>query len=151
MSERAYGFDSRQPHQTNKIRIRFRLGTGSGFWYSSRDTKISTSATGSSAGPPPSREAHGKRSRQGKARRRYHHDTAAVFLLIRPEFPAGGKKMIFTIFPAGGKKMKFTIVFGLVTIFTIRVMRHKNMVKIGVAPLQNKSIYAYKNFGASKR
>ena len=47
--------------------------------------------------------------------------------------------------------MKFTIVFGLVTIFTIRVMRHKNMVKIGVAPLQNKSIYAYKNFGASKR
>ena len=46
--------------------------------------------------------------------------------------------------------MKFTIVFGLVTIFTIRVMRHKNMVKIGVAPLQNKSIYAYKNFGSSK-
>ena len=53
--------------------------------------------------------------------------------------------MIFTIFPAGGKKMKFTIVFGLVTIFTIRVMRHKNMVKIGVAPLQKKSIYAAKN------
>ena len=46
--------------------------------------------------------------------------------------------------------MKFTIVFGLVTIFTIRVMRHKNMVKIGVASLQNKSIYAYKNFGSSK-
>ena len=59
--------------------------------------------------------------------------------------------MIFTIFPARGKKMKFTIVFSLATIFTIRVMRHKNMVKIGVAPLQNKSIYAYKNFGASKR
>ena len=53
--------------------------------------------------------------------------------------------MIFTIFPAGGKKMKFTIVFGLVTIFTIRVMRHKNMVKIGVAPLQDKPIYATKN------
>ena len=50
--------------------------------------------------------------------------------------------MIFTIFPARGKKMKCTIVFGLVTIFTIRVMRHKNMVKIGVAPLQNKPIYA---------
>ena len=58
--------------------------------------------------------------------------------------------MIFTIFPVRGKRIKFTIVFGLVTIFTTRVMRHKNMVKIGVAPLQNKSIYAYKNFGSSK-
>ena len=47
--------------------------------------------------------------------------------------------------------MKFTIVFGLVTIFTIRVMRHHFVVKIGVASLQNKSIYAYKNFGSSKR
>ena len=59
--------------------------------------------------------------------------------------------MIFTIFPARGKKMKFTIVFFLVTIFTIRVMRHHFVVKIDVALLQNKSIYAYKNFGASKR
>ena len=58
--------------------------------------------------------------------------------------------MNFTIFPVRGKKMKFTIVFGLVTIFTIRVMWHHFVVKIGVAPLQNKSIYAYKNFGASK-
>ena len=46
--------------------------------------------------------------------------------------------------------MKFTIVFGLVTIFTTRVMRRYFVVKIGVAPLQNKPIYAYKNFGASK-
>ena len=45
-------------------------------------------------------------------------------------------------FQREGEKMKFTIVFGLVTIFTIRVMRHKNMVKIGVDPLQNKPIYA---------
>ena len=59
--------------------------------------------------------------------------------------------MNFTIFPVRGKKMKFTILFGLVTIFTTRVIRHHFVVKIGVASLQNKSIYAYKNFGSSKR
>lgn len=106
----AYGFESRHPHQTNEIRIRFRLGTGSDFWYSLRDTKISTSATGSSAGPPPSREAHGKRSRQGKARRRYHYDAAAVLLLIRPEFPEGGKICNFSTFPVRGNFCSFSSV-----------------------------------------
>ena len=73
MSVWACGFDSRQPHQTNIIRTYFQSVMGSDYCFSLTVTKASISATGYGAGPPPSREAHGKGKRLNnqKERRRY--------------------------------------------------------------------------------
>ena len=63
VSSNGYGFKSRQPHQTNKIRTRFRLETDSDLSCISAALKIPISETALSSARNPNREERGRKSK----------------------------------------------------------------------------------------